>query len=56
MKNRIKILLLSFLTIQLSCRTEDKIKYCDIDNKYSYKVDSVLRLMTLDEQIGQLNQ
>lgn len=42
----------------VSCgeNTSDKISTLGIPDKYAQRVDSVLKLMTLDEKIGQLNQ
>lgn len=42
----------------VSCgeNTSDKISTLSIPDKYAQRVDSVLKLMTLDEKIGQLNQ
>ncbi|WP_294452439.1 beta-glucosidase BglX [uncultured Bacteroides sp.] len=40
-----------------SCsKKADILTECEIPEKYAYKVDSVLSLMTIDEKIGQLNQ
>ena len=42
----------------VSCgeNTSDKVSTLNIPDKYEQRVDSVLKLMTLDEKIGQLNQ
>lgn len=40
-----------------SCETTDvKVSTLSVPEKYAYKVDSILSLMTLEEKIGQLNQ
>ena len=50
--------IISFLLIGTACtgQQDKNLKLCNVDSKYANKVDSVLKLMTLEEKIGQLNQ
>lgn len=52
------IILATGILLLVSCgeNTLNKVSTLNIPDKYEQRVDSVLKLMTLDEKIGQLNQ
>jgi len=53
---KLKLILLFILSISLSgCETKETLKNPNSENPYERKVDSILRLMTLEEKLGQLN-
>ena len=58
MKRLTKINILVFCIMTLwfvSCNSEKNTSTASYDNPYEDKVDSILKLMTLDEKLGQLN-
>ena len=56
MNIRYLVVILASMATIAGCSGGRDFRKVDIDDAYAHKVDSVLRLMTLDEKIGQLNQ
>lgn len=56
MNIRYLVVILASVATLAGCSRDRNFRKVDIDDPYAHKVDSVLRLMTLDEKIGQLNQ
>lgn len=56
MNIRYLVVILASMAAFAGCSRDRDFRRVDIDDAYAHKVDSVLRLMTLDEKIGQLNQ
>ena len=54
--NKLKFILLITLPICfLGCETKETLKKSNNENPYERKVDSILKLMTIEEKLGQLN-
>lgn len=56
MKIFVKLVMGMLLLVSCGKGVSDKVSTLGIPDKYEQKVDSVLKLMTLDEKIGQMNQ
>lgn len=56
MKIFVKLVMGMLFLVSCGKSVSDKVSTLDIPDKYKQKVDSVLKLMTLDEKIGQMNQ
>lgn len=56
MKIFVKLVMGMLFLVSCGKSVSDKVSTLGIPDKYKQKVDSVLKLMTLDEKIGQMNQ
>ena len=56
MKTFVKLATGMLFLVSCGGNISDKVSTLSIPDKYEQRVDSVLKLMTLDEKIGQLNQ
>lgn len=56
MKTFVKLATVMLFLVSCGGNISDKVSTLSIPDKYEQRVDSVLKLMTLDEKIGQLNQ
>ena len=54
--NKLKLTLLLAVAVMISaCETKENLNASKSNNPYEKKVDSILKLMTLEEKLGQLN-